>query len=62
MLAATDANTDTGRIIETGQFGWWCESDSVDKLVAVMDKVMAADLSIGKNGFEYMKEHCSIVK
>ncbi len=57
VLAVTDANTDVGRIIEAGKFGWWCESDDVSKFVDVMGKVMGADLSIGQNGFEYMKEH-----
>lgn len=55
VLAVTDVNTDIGRIIEDGNFGWWCESNSVDKFVAVMDRVITADLSIGQNGFEYMK-------
>jgi glycosyltransferase involved in cell wall biosynthesis len=27
-LACTDANTDVGRIIESGSFGWWCESNN----------------------------------
>lgn len=29
VLAATDANTDIGGIIEKGQFGYWCESKDV---------------------------------
>lgn len=57
VLAVTDASTDIGRIIEKGKFGWWCESDSVEKFSSVMKQVMTADLSIGQNGFEYMKEH-----
>ncbi len=61
-LAVTDSNTDIGRIIEAGKFGWWCESDSVNKFEAVMDKVMTSDLSIGQNGFEYMKEHYNAEK
>ncbi|SHJ45136.1 glycosyltransferase family 4 protein [Pseudobutyrivibrio xylanivorans] len=62
VLAVTDANTDIGRIIEDGNFGWWCESDFVDKFVTVMEQVMHADLSIGQNGFEYMKEHYNAEK
>ncbi len=62
VLAVTDANTDIGRIIEKGNFGWWCESDSVEKFATVMKQVMTADLSIGYNGFEYMKEHYNAEK
>ena len=60
VLAVTDSNTDVGRIIEEGNFGWWCESDDVNKFVEVMGRIMASDLSIGANGFEYMKEHYTV--
>ena len=29
VLACTDPNTDIGDVIESGGFGWWCESDDV---------------------------------
>lgn len=29
VLAATDVNTDIGKIIEEGQFGYWCESNDL---------------------------------
>jgi glycosyltransferase involved in cell wall biosynthesis len=29
VLAATDVNTDLGRVIESGDFGFWCESGDV---------------------------------
>ena len=57
VLAVTDVNTDVGRIIEDGKFGWWCESDDVAKFSETVEKIMDADLKIGQNGFEYMKEH-----
>lgn len=28
VIACTDPNTDIGKVIEDGGFGWWCESDS----------------------------------
>jgi len=28
VLACTDVNTDIGRVIESGNFGWWCESNN----------------------------------
>ena len=27
VLACTDPNTDVGKVIVDGGFGWWCESD-----------------------------------
>ena len=62
VLAVTDSNTDVGRIVEAGNFGWWCESDDVNKFVNVMERIMLADLSIGQNGFEYMKAHYNAEK
>jgi glycosyltransferase involved in cell wall biosynthesis len=29
VLACTDPNTDIGKVIVDGGFGWWCESNSV---------------------------------
>lgn len=29
VLAVTDSNTDIGKVIVEGGFGWWCESDKV---------------------------------
>ena len=26
VLAVTDPNTDVGKVIVDGEFGWWCES------------------------------------
>lgn len=30
VLAVTDPNTDIGKVIVDGGFGWWCESDQVE--------------------------------
>lgn len=31
ILAATDKSTDIGKVIETGNFGYWCESNNTEK-------------------------------
>ena len=36
ILAATDSNTDIGKVIVEGGFGWWCESNNVESYSAVL--------------------------
>ena len=45
VLAATDPNTDIGKVIEDGGFGWWCESNDVDGFANLIDKVSAHQYS-----------------
>ena len=48
VLACTDSNTDIGKVITEGGFGWWCESNDSN---AFVDKVQAAldmDLKVAK--------------
>lgn len=33
VLACTDSNTDIGKVIVDGGFGWWCESDNVENFL-----------------------------
>lgn len=55
VLACTDPNTDIGRVITDGEFGWWCESNSVEAFQEVLDKIITEDLSVfGKKGYEYL--------
>ena len=54
ILAVTDLNTDIGKIIVDGNFGWWCESNDVsmfDKIISQIDKLD----NLGQNAFEYLK-------
>lgn len=37
VLACTDPNTDIGKIIVEGGFGWWCESDDVNEFTKIAD-------------------------
>ncbi len=61
VLACTDPNTDIGKIIVDGGFGWWCESDDVQTFNNILEKVITADLDIlGQNGFEYLKREYSV--
>lgn len=56
VLAVTDPNTDIGKIITEGDFGWWCESNDVDKF----DMLINCDvLDKGINGWVYLTQHYS---
>lgn len=61
VLACTDPNTDIGKIIVDGGFGWWCESDDVQAFNEKVEKVITADLTaLGQNAFEYLNREYSV--
>ena len=61
VLAATDINTDIGKVIENGNFGCWCESVDVDKFNQLVNKLCDEELRIGlgRNAREYLEEYYS---
>lgn len=63
ILACTDINTDIGKDITNGNFGWWCRSENPKdfyKLVNKINKINETDLNImKKNEFNYLKEKFS---
>ena len=63
VIACTDPNTDVGKVITEGGFGWWCESNSADDFVAIVNEACKADLApMGEKGFAYLEEHYSVEK
>lgn len=40
VLAVTDPNTDIGKVIVDGGFGWWCKSNNADGFANLVDKAM----------------------
>lgn len=61
VLACTDPNTDIGKVIVDGGFGWWCESLDVDafsKVVAGIDDEQIK--AIGTAPLDYLKNHYAI--
>lgn len=61
VLAVTDPNSDVGKVILDGQFGWWCESNNVEAFIENVYCSLNADSdSLGNNGFEYLKDHYSV--
>lgn len=60
VLACTDPNTDIGKIITEGGFGWWCESNDAAAFAAIVESVtgnLPADC--GENAFRVLQEKYS---
>lgn len=58
VLAVTDSNTDIGKIIVDGGFGWWCESNDLQGFFRVL--LTDFDKAMGNIGFNYLKKHYSV--
>lgn len=60
ILAATDSNTDIGKVIVDGGFGWWCESNNVERYSACINEIMESDrIDMGIKGFNYLQQYYS---
>lgn len=58
VLACTDPNTDIGKIIVEGGFGWWCNSGEINEFVNVIDKIVTSDLvAMGERAWEYLNNN-----
>ena len=61
VLAATDPNTDIGKVIVDGGFGWWCKSDSVEGFNKVVETAMKADTAeLGEKAYRYLKDNYTV--
>ena len=63
VLACTDSNTDIGKVITDGGFGWWCESDNAVKFSEMLNLVLDSELDkLGNIGFDYLKTNYTVEK
>lgn len=63
VLACTDSNTDIGKVITEGKFGWCCESDSPEHFTETVNATVVADISEkGKNAFSYLENNYTAQK
>lgn len=63
VLAITDSNTDIGRIIVDGGFGWWCESNSTTSVKKAVEHILIEPLEPMKNNsINYLKKVYSVEK
>jgi glycosyltransferase involved in cell wall biosynthesis len=61
VLAVTDPNTDIGKVIVSGGFGWWCESKGANafaaKVIEAIEDNRRAEMS--ECAMNYLKKHYS---
>ena len=69
ILAVTDPNTDIGKVIVDGGFGWWCESEDVKEFYNLVQNASnSSDFQIrewsylekvysSNNGYKIIVEH-----
>ena len=61
VLAATDLNTDIGRVITEGGFGWWCESNDIDAFVNIVKLVLKSDYNLMREKeYQYLLDNYSV--
>ena len=58
ILAVTDPNCDTGALAEENGYGLYCPSNSVEKFVESVDKMLSSDRKqMGKNGYQFFLDN-----
>jgi len=62
VLAATDVNTDIGKIIEFGEFGFWCESGNLSEFDHQVGKFndLEGRKQMGINARNYLESHYTV--
>jgi hypothetical protein len=61
VLAVTDPNTDIGKDIMEGKFGWWCESNNQADFRNTVIHILKEDTDkMGITGFEYLQNHFTV--
>lgn len=62
ILAATDRNTDIGRIAEDNGYGFWCESNDVNAFTELVDKfVSQVDVKqMGEKGYDFLLKNYTV--
>lgn len=61
VLACTDPNTDIGKVITEGGFGWWCESNDVTAFGDCVKAAIAADRgAMVQKELDYLTEHYTV--
>ncbi|MDR2043948.1 MAG: glycosyltransferase family 4 protein [Clostridium sp.] len=61
VLAATDENTDLGKVIVEGSFGWWCPSNDAGAFHDQIRLILRTDTRrFGENARRYLEEHYDV--
>lgn len=59
VLACTDPNTDIGKVITDGGFGWWCESNDAKSFHQLIEKLRDS-LGKGACGYKFLEDSYSV--
>lgn len=60
VLAVTDSNTDLGKVIVDGGFGWGCESNKVENFENAISEILGLDLNkMNAHAYEYLTKFYS---
>ncbi len=57
VLACTDPNTDIGKVITDGGFGWWCESNDSSCFASVVREVMNTHSLSTEKEFQFLTKN-----
>ncbi len=58
ILACTDPNTDIGKVIVNGGFGWWCESNDVVAFADIVTKLDVAQvIEYSEHSYDYLNRY-----
>lgn len=61
VLACTDPNTDIGKVIVDGGFGWWCESNDVRAFSGIIACIDDDRIKLlGKSSLDYLKKNYAV--
>lgn len=56
VFAVTDSNTDVGKNIVKGKFGWWCESNDVNAFSIIVSKIVRETECLGDVEWNYLNQ------
>ncbi|QXP60673.1 glycosyltransferase family 4 protein [Olleya sp. HaHaR_3_96] len=65
VLAATDVNTDIGKVIENNNCGYWVESGDVKAMLIAVDKIISNEQqcnNMKENGWQLLKKEYHVSK
>lgn len=63
VLAVTDPNTDIGKVIVDGGFGWWSESNNLEKFIYEVNAALRSDFHAAQDKeYRYLLDHFTVDK
>lgn len=61
IIACTDGNTDIGKVIVDGNFGWWCSSNDIAQFANIIEEIENSNLKqLGSNGRKYLEDNYDV--